>query len=245
MSWQLVFSVWEHIPLCSVLLHKQIVSDNYLIVSQGKRKKKKKAKGTQIIGYLSQVLIFTVDSSLLPVWSQRYFKHKCNISLADLLVYSLTQGESDTRWGAALFQHCKGQISCLASFLLAFLSEKHILALIALTAQFWLSSLWCRSQAGCWQAMEYYILVLIFRKHKAYIAGSKSPALPYHRRGKTGFQWWAKAGRGGSRGTLNSIAFNPSHCHSPTETDTSKITWPMSQLFEARPEAVWSLRIPE
>lgn len=65
--------------------------------------------------------------------------------------------------------------------------------------------------------MEYYILVLIFRKHKAYIAGSKSPALPYHRRGKTRFQGWARAGRGGSRGISHSIAFNPSHCHSPTE----------------------------
>lgn len=244
MSWQLVFSVWEHIPLCSVL-HKQIVSDNYLIVPQAKKKGKKKiAKGTQTIGYLPQALVLTVDSSLLPVWWQKYFKHTCNI-FSCRFVYSLTHKESDTGWGAAVFQHCEGQKSCLASFLLAFISEKHVLALIDLTVWFWLSSLWSLSQAGCWQAMEYYTRVLIFRKHKAYVAGSESPALPYHRRGKMGFRGRAGVQRGGSSRRLQSIAYNPSHCHAPTETETSKIIWPISQLFEARPGAVCSLQIPE
>lgn len=147
--------------------------------------------------------------------------------------------------GAAVFQHCKGQTSCLAGFPLAFISEKHILAMIDLTVWFWLSSPWSLSQAGCWQTMEYYTWVLIFRKHKAYVAGSKSPALPYHRKGKMGFRGKARVQRGGSSGSLRNIPYNPSHCYGPTETETIKIIWPMFQLFEARTGVAWSLQISE
>lgn len=200
--------------------------------------------GPQITGYLSQALILVVDSSLLPAWWQKYFKHTHNI-FSCWFVYSLTQRESDTGWGAAVFQYCKGQTSCLASFIVGFISKKHILALIDLTVWCLLFSLWSLSQAGCWQAVEYYTQVLIFRKHKAYVAGSKSPALPYHRRGKMGLKGRAKVQRGGSSRSFQSAAYNSNHCHAPTEAETSRITWPMSQLFEARPGAVWSLQIPE
>lgn len=160
-------------------------------------------------------------------------------------MYSLTHRESDTGWGAAVFQHCKGQTFCLAGFLLAFISARHILAMIDLTVWFWLSSPWSLSQAGCWQTMEYYTWVLIFRKHKAYVAGSKSPVLPYHRRGKMGFRGRARLQMGESSGSLHSIPYNPSHCHDSTETATMKITRPMFQLFEARTGASWSQQISE
>ena len=93
--------------------------------------------------------------------------------------------------------------------------------------------------------MEYYTWVLIFRKHKAYVAGSKSPGLPYHRRGKTGFRERGRVQRGGCSRRSHTGAYNPSHCHASTETETSKITWPLSQLFEARPGTVRSLQTPE
>lgn len=57
--------------------------------------------------------------------------------------------------------------------------------------------------------MEYYTLVLIFRKHKAYIDGSKSSALPYHRRRKWGFRDRHEQGDVGAEGECTAWLLTP------------------------------------
>lgn len=116
--------------------------------------------------------------------------------------------------------------------------------MIDLTVWFWLSSPWSLSQAGCWQTMEHYTWVLIFRKHKAYVAGSKSPALPYHRRGKMVFRGRARVHRVGVVEAYRVLHITLATALIPLRLRI-KITRPMFQLFEAGPEAAWSLQISE